>query len=314
MKNVVFLDTVHPVLWDRLTEFGLKCIDAKNLDKKECKELLCNAFGVVIRSRFRVDETLLKDAKELKFIARSGSGLENIDIPYCEKKNIVVFNSPEGNRNAVGEHVLGLLLNLLNKISKSDKEIRSKKWNREGNRGEELDGKTIGIIGYGNNGKAFAKKLKGFEVDILAYDKYKSNFSDNFVKEANLSEIYNKADVISFHIPLNKETKYWANDAFFNQLKKPIYLLNISRGEIIKTTSLLNAIEKEKIKGAGLDVLEFEPSSFAPFLKSIPIEIYKRLVDSEKIILTPHVAGWTKESYFKLSNVLANKIISHFSL
>jgi len=314
MRNVVFLDTVHSVLSDRLTGFGFKCVDATSLDKKECIELLHNAFGVVIRSRFRVDKALLKDATALKFIARSGSGMENIDLAYCKERNIAVFNSPEGNRNAVGEHALGLLLNLLNNISKSDKEIRSKKWDREGNRGEELDGKTIGIIGYGNNGKAFAKKLRGFEVKILAYDKYISDFSDSFVNEATLSEIYNKADVISFHIPLNKGTKSWVNDAFFNQLKKPIYLLNISRGEIVKTESLLDALEKGKIKGAGLDVLELEPSSFTPFLKSIPIEIFKRLIDSEKIILTPHVAGWTKESYFKLSNVLANKIKSHFCL
>ena len=314
MRNVVFLDTVHSVLSDRLTGFGFKCIDATALDKKECVELLHNAFGVVIRSRFRVDKALLKNATALKFIARSGSGMENIDLPYCKERNIAVFNSPEGNRNAVGEHALGLLLNLLNNISKSDKEVRAKKWDREGNRGEELDGKTIGIIGYGNNGKAFAKKLRGFEVDVLAYDKYKSGFSDSFVNEATLSEIYNKADVISFHIPLNKETKYWANEAFFNQLKKAIYLLNISRGEIIKTTSLLNAIEKGQIKGAGLDVLEFEPSSFTPFLESLPIQLNKRLFDSKKIIFTPHVAGWTKESYFKLSNVLANKIKSHFCL
>ena len=314
MKSVVFLDTVHPILRDRLTDFGFMCIDATNLDKKECIELLYNAFGVVIRSRFRVDEPLLKDAKELKFIARSGSGLENIDLSYCKKRNIAVFNSPEGNRNAVGEHALGLLLNLLNNISKSDKEIRSKTWDREGNRGEELDGKIIGIIGYGNNGNAFAKKLKGFEVKILAYDKYKSDFSDSFVKEASLSEIYNKADVISFHVPLTKETKYWVNEAFFSQLKKPIYLLNISRGGIVKTEALLNALEKKQIKGAGLDVLEFEPSSFSPFFESLPIQINKRLFESKKIIFTPHVAGWTKESYFKLSNVLANKIKSHFFL
>lgn len=314
MKNVVFLDAVHPVLRDRLTGFGFKCIDATALDKKECIELLHNAFGVVLRSRFRVDKDLLKDATALKFIARSGAGLENIDLSYCEKRSIAVFNSPEGNRNAVGEHALGLLLNLLNNISKSDNEIRSKKWDREGNRGEELDGKTIGIIGYGNNGRAFAKKLRGFDVKILAYDKYKTDFSDELVKEATLLEVYEKSDIISFHVPLNKETNYWVNEAFFSQLKKPIYLINISRGKIVNTESLLQALEKGKIKGAGLDVLEFEPSSFSPFLESIPIEIYQRLVKSKKIVFTPHVAGWTKESYFKLSNVLANKIKLHFCL
>ena len=314
MRNVVFLDTVHSILSDRLTGFGFKCIDATSLDKKECVKLLHNAFGVVLRSRFRVDKDLLKDATALKFIARSGSGMENIDLPYCKERNIAVFNSPEGNRNAVGEHALGLLLNILNNISKSDKEIRSKKWDREGNRGEELDGKTIGIIGYGNNGRAFAKKLRGFEVNILAYDKYKSDFSDDLVKETTLLELYKKADIISFHVPLNKETNYWVNDAFFSQLKNPIYLLNIARGEIVDTKSLLEAIEKGQIKGAGLDVLEFEPSSFSPFLESLPVNIHKRLFDSKKIIFTPHIAGWTKESYYKLSNVLANKIQSHFCL
>ena len=314
MKNVVFLDTVHPILRDRLTDFGFKCIDATSLEKKECVKLLHNAFGIVLRSRFRVDKEFLKDAKALKFIARSGSGLENLDLSYCKKRSIAVFNSPEGNRNAVGEHALGLLLNLLNNISKSDKEIRSKKWDREGNRGEELDGKTIGIIGYGNNGRAFAKKLRGFEVNILAYDKYKSDFSDDLVNETTLLDVYEKSDIISFHVPLNKETNHWVSDTFFSQLKKPIYLLNIARGEIVDTKSLLDAIEKGQIKGAGLDVLEFEPSSFSPFLESLPVHINKRLFDSKKIILTPHVAGWTKESYYKLSNVLASKIKSHFFL
>ena len=314
MKKIVFVDTVHPVLNDKLTAFGLKCIDATSLDKKECVKLLYDAFGIVIRSRFRVDKELLKDAKELKFIARSGSGMENIDIPYCKQRNIALFNSPEGNRNAVGEHTLGLLLNLLNKISKSDREIRSKTWDREANRGEELDGKTIGIIGYGNNGQAFAKKLKGFDVTILAYDKYKSNFSEGLVVESTLSEIYNKADIISFHIPLNKETKYWVNDAFFTQFKKPIYLLNIARGEIVNTASLLDALENGQVKGAGLDVMEFESSSFSSFLELIPKKIYQQLIDSEKTIFTPHVAGWTKESYYKLSDVLANKIKSRFCL
>ena len=187
-------------------------------------------------------------------------------------------------------------------------------WDREANRGEELDGKTIGIIGYGNNGQAFAKKLKGFDVTILAYDKYKSNFSEGLVVESTLSEIYNKADIISFHIPLNKETKYWVNDAFFTQFKKPIYLLNIARGEIVNTASLLDALEKGQVKGAGLDVMEFESSSFSSFLELIPKKIYQQLIDSEKTIFTPHVAGWTKESYYKLSDVLANKIKSRFCL
>ena len=312
MKKVVFLDTVHPVLSEKLTENGFKCLDGSLLSKEMCLKEIKSAFGIVIRSRFKIDRVFLKEASNIEFIARSGSGMENIDLNYCKENNIAVFNSPEGNKNAVGEHCLGLLLNLMNHISKGNKEIKNGIWDREGNRGEELEGKTVGIIGYGHNGMSFAEKLNGFNVNIIAYDKYKTGFSDGNVKEVSLKEIFKLAHVVSFHIPQNKETKGFANKSFFKKFNHPIYLLNISRGKIINTEDLVSAIDLNLIKGAALDVLEYEPSSFEPFLEVIPENLYNKIKTTHQIILTPHVAGWTKESYYKLSNVLANKVLNHY--
>ena len=209
--KVVFLDTVHPILNEELTANGYNCIDASAKSMEQCVDLLKDAIGIVIRSRFSLDKNILDHCKNLKFIARSGAGMENIDIDYCNSRNITLYNAPEGNRNAVAEHALGMLLSLFNNLNKGDSEIRNGTWDREGNRGIELDGKTIGIIGYGNNGSAFIKKLSGFDVEILVYDKYKSGFSNNQIKEATLSEIQEKATVLSFHIPQNEETIYFGN-------------------------------------------------------------------------------------------------------
>jgi D-3-phosphoglycerate dehydrogenase len=239
--------------------------------------------------------------------------LENIDTSFCKEKNIQCFNSPEGNRNAVAEHALGMLLSLFNNIVKSNKEIRLGIWDREGNRGEELDGKTIGIIGYGNNGAAFAKKLRGFDVKVMAYDKYKTGYGDHFVQECTLQAIQEQADVISFHIPQNKETVHFFNDEFLLNCQKSIFLLNLSRGKIVDTITLVKGLKSNKIKGACLDVLEYEKSSFESFFDQEHSEDFRYLLESENVLLSPHVAGWTIESYFKLSNVLADKIIAHFS-
>ncbi|ASS50536.1 MAG: phosphoglycerate dehydrogenase [Candidatus Fluviicola riflensis] len=309
-QKVIFLDTVHPILEQRLTELGFNCIDGSEWTFEETKSKLKDAFGIVIRSRFPMNEDLLANAVELQFIARSGAGMENIDEVYCNSREIVLFNAPEGNRNAVGEHALGMLLSLMNKLHTSHQEIRKGKWDRDGNRGVELDGKTVGIIGYGNNGRAFAKKLRGFDVKVLAYDKYKSGFGDDFVMEATLEALVSKADVISFHIPQNAETIYFANQEFFDALGKPIFLLNLSRGKIVETAALIRAIDTGKVSAAGLDVNEFEKSSFEAFFDdeaSIP-ENLKSLLHSDQILMTPHIGGWTNESYFKLSNVLADKI------
>lgn len=307
--QVFFIDTVHPALEEQLVDYGFNCIDVTKDNVNELKEKLETADGIVIRSRFPMNETLLQHAPKLKFIARSGAGMENIDTAYCEKRNITLFNAPEGNRNAVGEHALGMLLSLMNKFQKGDTEVRKGIWDREGNRGEELDGKTVGIIGYGNNGTAFAKKLRGFDVKVLVYDKYIDKITDPFVNQVPLEILYDQSDVISFHIPQNEETIYWANETFFETVKKPIYLLNLSRGKIVSTHALLKAILNGKVKGAGLDVLEFEKASFENF-DNEKIEDFNALISNSKVLLTPHVGGWTTESYIKLSTVLADKIIT----
>lgn len=307
--QVFFIDTVHPALEEQLVDYGFNCIDVTKDNVNELKEKLETADGIVIRSRFPMNETLLQHAPKLKFIARSGAGMENIDTAYCEKRNITLFNAPEGNRNAVGEHALGMLLSLMNKFQKGDTEVRKGIWDREGNRGEELDGKTVGIIGYGNNGTAFAKKLRGFDVKVLVYDKYIDKITDPFVNQVPLEILYDQSDVISFHIPQNEETIYWANETFFKTIKKPIYLLNLSRGKIVSTHALLKAIVNGKVKGAGLDVLEFEKASFENF-DNEKIEDFNALISNSKVLLTPHVGGWTTESYLKLSTVLADKIIT----
>lgn len=310
--KVVFLDSVHPILEERLTNEGFKCVDATKSDLESCHTLVQDAIGIVIRSRFPMHEVFLKYAQKLEFIARSGAGMENIDASYCNERNIQLFNAPEGNRNAVGEHALGMLLALLNKFIPGDKQVRQGIWDREGNRGEELDNKTVGIIGYGNNGRAFAKKLRGFECKVLVYDKYLPTIGDDFVTQVSLEQLYQEADVISFHIPQNKETRYWVNDAFFAALGKPIYLLNLSRGKIVDTQALLKAISTSQVKGAGLDVLEFEKASFENFSDSEHLSIFQELIASDKVILTPHVGGWTTESYYKLSDVLADKILAFY--
>ncbi len=307
--TILFLDEVHEILANRLTEAGHICIHAEEKSLDECLKLVQNVDGIVIRSRFPMNESFLKHASQLKFIARSGAGMENINVPYCTERGITLYNSPEGNRNAVAEHALGMLLSLMNKLNSADQEVRKGKWDREGNRGIELDGKTVGIIGYGNNGKAFAKKLRGFDVNVLAYDKYKQSYGSDFVKECTLDAILDQADVISFHIPQNKETLFFANDAFFSKIEKSIFLLNLSRGKIVETEALVKAIESGKVLGAGLDVLEYEKTSFESFFEQeLPLP-FQYLLNSPKVILTPHIGGWTNESYFKLSDVLADKIL-----
>ena len=308
--KVLFLDTVHSILEERLSQAGFHCIDATQDSREVCLEKVKSADGIVIRSRFPMDAAFLNEAHALKFIARSGAGMENIDLEFCEKRNITLFNAPEGNRNAVGEHALGMVLSLFNKLHTADREVRAGKWDREGNRGVELDGKTVGIIGFGNNGTSFAKKLRGFDVRILAYDKYKT-ISESFVEQVSLEELYAEADVISFHIPQNEETRFWGNTQFFDAVQKPFYVLNLSRGKIIETQSLVNALKSGKCLGAGLDVLEFEKSSFEDFFDGEIPDSLSYLIESDKVILSPHVGGWTHESYFKLSNVLADKILAH---
>ena len=309
-RLVIFVDSVHPILEERLTQAGFVCQRHFKTNMEELRKILPQAYGLVIRSRFTIDESFLDNCVQLKFIARSGSGLENIDQHACQKRQILLYNSPEGNRNAVAEHALGMLLNLLNKLNKADKEVRSGIWNREQNRGEELDGKTVGIIGYGNNGAAFAKKLRGFDVKVLAHDKYKTGFGDHFVQECTLEAIHQQADVISFHIPQNKETKYFFNEDFLSQMQKPFYLLNLSRGKIVNTAALVKGLDNGQIKGAGLDVLEYEQKCFESFFDQELPTAFQSLIQRDNICFSPHVGGWTSESYVKLSSVLADKILA----
>lgn len=310
--KVLFIDEVHEVLAQRLKVHDFECIDATKWTRAECIKQLNDIDGIVVRSRFPMDEDFLSHAPNLKFIARSGAGMENIDLSYTELKEINCFNAPEGNRNAVAEHALGMLLSLFNHLNKGDHEVRKGVWDREGNRGIELDGKTVGIIGYGNNGSAFAKKLAGFDVKIYAFDKYKSDFGTEQITETDLNTIFESCDVVSFHIPQNEETIFMANEEFFTNFQKPIYVINLARGKIIHTNALVSALKSGKVLGACLDVLEYESSSFenAFYEQNSPSLDY--LLKSDQVILSPHVGGWTNESYFKLSNVLADKIINGF--
>jgi D-3-phosphoglycerate dehydrogenase / 2-oxoglutarate reductase len=312
--NIAFIDTVHPVLQEMLEAKKIVCTPLYNDDIQSLKSKIKNFDGIVIRSRIRLDAAFLAHATGLKFIARSGAGMENIDLDYCAQKNIVCFNSPEGNRDAVGEHMLGALLMLMNNLKKADNEVRQGIWLREENRGYEITGKTIGIIGFGNMGSAFAKKLSGFDCTILAYDKYKKGFGNNYVKEASLNEIYESSDIVSLHIPLTKETHYLINNDFISKIKKPFYLLNSSRGQNVETQALVEGLKNRKIIGACLDVLEYEKTSFEKLDVSTLPEPMQYLVQAPNVILSPHIAGWTHESYYKLSWHLGDKIIKHFNL
>lgn len=311
--KIAFLDTVHSALEEGLKSNGFECLDLTNHSIQEIEQMAPKFDGIVVRSRLPMNSDFLSKASNLRFIARSGAGMENIDISYCKERDIQLFSAPEGNRNAVAEHALAMLLGLFNQLTKADREVRNGIWDREGNRGIELDGKVVGIIGYGNNGSAFARKLKGFEVEVLAYDKYKADFGSNLVKEVGLDEILDRSDVISLHIPQNTETMWMINKAFIQKIKKPFYLINVSRGKIVNTSDLLEGIEKGKILGACLDVLEFEKSSFEDmFEEQSMTESFSSLLKSDKILLSPHVAGWTHESYQKLSEVLLAKVLDKF--
>jgi len=316
MKKIAFIDTVHEVLQKGLEKSGWICDDLTYTSESEILANIHTYHGIVIRSRFTMNEQFLSQATTLEFIARSGAGMENIDVPYCEKRSIQLFNAPEGNRNAVAEHALAMLLSLFNNLNRCDAEVRNGIWKREGNKGIELDGKTIGIIGYGNNGAAFAKKLKGFDVRVLVYDKYKTGFGNNEIEESTWETIKKEADVLSLHIPQNKETIKLISDDFINSFTKPFYLINLSRGKIVDIESLVKGIENKKILGGCLDVLEYEKSSFENMfddMENLP-QAFKYVLKSDKIILSPHVGGWTHESYYKLSKVLFDKIALYYNL
>ena len=309
--KILFIDTVHPLLKQELEKENHICDSAYNKSKTEIQQIISNYQGIIIRSRFKIDKQFIDCGSNLKFIARAGSGLENINVEYAENKNIHCYNAAEGNRQAVAEHALGMLLSLFNNLNNADQEVREGKWERERNRGIELAGKTVGIIGYGNNGSAFAEVLKGFNVKILAYDKYLTNYP----QKSSMETINKEADIISLHVPLTDETTYLVDDNFIKRFVKNFYLINTARGKCVNTKNLVKALENKKIKGACLDVLEYEKTSFENLSKDGLTSDMQYLMNAKNTILSPHIAGWTAESNVKIAEVLLNKnfyFSSHF--
>lgn len=310
--KILHLDTNHELLINQLKDLGFTNHEDYTSSKEQVEAKIHQYDGIVLRSRFTIDKQFLDAAKNLKFIGRVGAGLENIDCDYAKKKCVYLISAPEGNRNAVGEHTLGMLLSLFNKLNKADAEVREGKWLREDNRGIELDGKIVGLIGYGNMGKAFAKKLQGFDIEVLCYD-IKDNVGDVNAKQVSLSEFQKKVDVVSLHTPQTPLTLNMINERFINQFKKPFWFLNTARGKSVVTKDLVSAIKSGKILGAGLDVLEYEKKSFESLFSSIIPEAFQYLIDSKNVLLSPHVAGWTIESKEKLAQTIIDKIKAKFS-
>ena len=310
---ILHADSNHPTLIKELAGAGHHNIEAYTQSEEEILENQHLYDGIVIRSRFKIGKKFIDAAPNLKFIARVGAGLESIDVEYAESRGIDLFSAPEGNRNAVGEHALGMLLSLFNKLNQADRQVREGLWYREANRGVELDGKTVGIIGYGNMGKAFAKKLRGFEVEVLCYD-IKEGVGDQDARQVNLKELQEKADILSLHTPFTPQTNKMVNENFIKAFAKPFWLINTARGKSVVTADLVAALQNKKILGAGLDVLEYEKSSFENLFNiedNMPEELQELLI-MKNVLLSPHVAGWTIESHEKLARTIVSKILNRF--
>ncbi|MDO5607115.1 MAG: 2-hydroxyacid dehydrogenase [Capnocytophaga sp.] len=312
--TILHLDTNHPLMLEQLSDNGFENHEDYYSSKQEIEAKIHEYDGIILRSRFSIDKAFLDKATKLKFIGRVGAGLENIDCGYAESKGITLIAAPEGNRNAVGEHTLGMLLSLLNKFKKSNNEIIHGKWLREENRGFELDYLTVGIIGYGNMGKSFAKKLKGFDCQVICYD-IKENVGDENAVQVSLDEFFAKADAVSLHTPQTPLTLKMINADFINRFAKPFWFINTARGKSVVTDDLVAALQSGKVKGAGLDVLEYEKSSFEDFFSdgNLPAS-FCYLMQADNVILTPHIAGWTVESKEKLAQVIVDKIVAQFAV
>lgn len=308
--KILHIDSNHDLMIEQLKAAGHTNHEDYTSSKEEIEAKIDRYEGVVIRSRFKIDKQFLDAATNLKFIARVGAGLESIDIPYAASKGIALIAAPEGNRNAVGEHSLGMLLMLFNKLKLADAEVRSGQWNREKNRGLELEGKTVGLIGYGNMGNAFSKKLKGFDCDVICYD-LKPNLGNENARQVSLEELQERADVLSLHTPWTPLTDKMVNTEFINGFKKPFWLINTARGKSVVTTDLVEALKTGKILGAGLDVLEYEKLSFENLftVKEEMPQPLQYLITAENVVLTPHIAGWTVESKIKLAQTIVDKIL-----
>ena len=302
-KKILIADKLHPIFKEEAEKLGYHVDDFPEYTREQTLASIHEYTGLAIRTKFKIDKDIIDAATQLKFIARAGAGMDNIDTQLAAERGIQCINAPEGNRNAVAEHALGMLLSLMNNLRKADIEVRNGVWDREGNRGTELKGKTVGIIGYGFMGKCFAKKIKAFDVEVIAFDKYQTGYSDEYVSEVSMEQIVKHSDILSLHIPLKRETFQMVDDEYLRHFKKSIYFLNTSRGEIVNTQAVLNAVNEGKISGAGLDVLETEKF---PALAAQPW--YEALKNDSRVLLSPHVAGWTVESYRKISEVLAEKL------
>lgn len=312
--TILFLDSVHPILETILKQKNIICIHDYNCSKQELISNYNNVQGIVIRSRFKIDQEIISALKNLKVIARFGAGMENIDLEFAKKNGTTCLHAPEGNMDAVGEHAIGMLLSLFNHLNRADKEVRQGLWHREANRGIELSGKTVGVIGYGNMGKSFVKKLQGFDVKILVNDIYKTDFleKNSEAKEVTIDKIYKEADVVSLHINYSTDNHYYVDDKFLSNFSKPIYIINTSRGKVLNCSNLLQAINQNKVLGACLDVLEFESTSFEN-IENAP-EVLKEMFKKENILFSPHIAGWSKESFEKMGKILGEKILKSLQI
>ena len=305
-KLIIHVDKNHPILIEGLKKLGYKNDEHYNSDLNTILDIIKNYNGLVIRSRFEIDKNFIDKAKNLDFIARVGSGTENINISYANSKNISIINAPEGNKDAVGEHTLGMLLSLTRNLFNANESIKKGIWEREKFRGHEINGKTVGIIGYGNMGKSFADKLKGFNCNVICYD-IKKNLGDTNCNQVSLKKLRDESQIISLHVPYNLSTKKMINKDFINKMKNPFWLINTSRGNVINTDDVIESLKSKKILGAGLDVLEYESSSFESIFKNNNPSL-NYLLNAENVILSPHIAGWTYESHKKLAKVILDKI------